>query len=55
MGMFDGIMQDIKNISFSVNGKPVRVSGGGGGDDGGGCGCLVVLIVVGVVLYKLLC
>ena len=49
MGMLDGVIADIKNMSIDVNGKRV---GGGGGGAGGGCGCLIAVIVIGFIIVK---
>ena len=55
MGLFDGVVSDIKSVKVSVYGNEVSPFGGNGGksDSGGGCGCLIAVIVIGFIIAKL--
>ena len=55
MGLFDGVISDIKSAKVTVYGKEVSPFGGNKGKSGsgGGCGCLIAVIVIGFILAKL--
>lgn len=55
MGLFDGVISDIKSAKVTVYGKEVSPFGGNGGksDSGSGCGCLIAVIVIGFIVAQL--